>query len=461
VNALANKEVGAYLDKHFVCSFQKIGTFRLVNGTKQGGNVASYFCTPSGNVLDAIAGPVDAATMLREARWVVETRKMALLASRSDLNRYKVAFRLAHAERLPSMPSFAAVNWQHLPLYQASATALASVLKLPAAQGLSKQERVHLLLAIYPLVKLDQAYPVIYGDILGEKVSAVPVTETGGSSPPARCRPQVRVVTQAGSPQTWGAPRRTFPNWFAPDDTPAPQSRRERIRAAQLNYARHDPPDTEVWSGRTLNILLADLEQRQTQNVQEALVKIAAELLKHINLTSGRHGANLGPLKDGGKLRWPLAWDEPPIAKASQALRKSTASSIREAIARRERRQEVGKLLVGARGDVNRLRVLLKSKVNDLAAADYLEAKHYLGVLDDALRVLGRPDAVQYLKGSFAPDPRRVKTVADLVEFMAGKGLRFAPANPGDEATYTVLQRALARADDSTPALTSAGPGDL
>jgi hypothetical protein len=48
-----------------------VGTFRIVNGQKQGGNVASYFCTPDGRVLHLIAGPVDGDTLIREARWVV------------------------------------------------------------------------------------------------------------------------------------------------------------------------------------------------------------------------------------------------------------------------------------------------------------------------------------------------------------------------------------------------------
>ena len=54
--------MGDYLNRHFVSAFQKVATFQIVNGAqKQGGNVASYFCTPEGRVLHAIAGPVDAA----------------------------------------------------------------------------------------------------------------------------------------------------------------------------------------------------------------------------------------------------------------------------------------------------------------------------------------------------------------------------------------------------------------
>ena len=73
MNALANKEVGKYINEFFVSSFQKVATFRIVNKQKQGGNVAAYFCAPDGRVLHLIAGPVDAATFLAESKWVVET----------------------------------------------------------------------------------------------------------------------------------------------------------------------------------------------------------------------------------------------------------------------------------------------------------------------------------------------------------------------------------------------------
>jgi len=91
--------VGKYLNENFVASFQKVATFRIVGGQKQGGNVASYFCAPDGRVLHVIAGPVDAATMLREAKWVVETTEKAMDDAKGDGAKFKAYFRKAHAER--------------------------------------------------------------------------------------------------------------------------------------------------------------------------------------------------------------------------------------------------------------------------------------------------------------------------------------------------------------------------
>ena len=100
MNALANPEVGKFVNEYFVSSYQKVATFKIVNGQKQGGNVAAYFCAPDGRVLHVVAGPVDASTMLREAKWAVETAKKAIEASKGDGAKFKEIFRKAHAAKL-------------------------------------------------------------------------------------------------------------------------------------------------------------------------------------------------------------------------------------------------------------------------------------------------------------------------------------------------------------------------
>jgi hypothetical protein len=99
VSALTQDDVGRYLNRHFVSAFQKVGTFRIQNGNKQGGNVASYFCTPDGRVLHAIAGPVRGEAFLREARWANETYQLALMIPRTPAE-MQAFFRKAHLDRL-------------------------------------------------------------------------------------------------------------------------------------------------------------------------------------------------------------------------------------------------------------------------------------------------------------------------------------------------------------------------
>ena len=231
MNALANPEVGKYLNEYFVSAFQKVGTFRIVGRAKQGGNVASYFCAPDGRVLHVIAGPVNAATLLRESKWVVETVKSTLAETEKSGKSFKGQFRKAHAERLrkehgltvepatfdaPTPGAKSALSYK-----DPSGKALAPVLPLPpiegpdvsldkdkkakqafhakqevarkaaAAQGrallvdrrgrrwaLGNQGRAHMLLAGHSMKKIETIYGSVFEGILGERVSTRPVVVT-------------------------------------------------------------------------------------------------------------------------------------------------------------------------------------------------------------------------------------------------------------------------------------------
>lgn len=214
MNALANPDVGAYLSKHFVSSFQKVATFQIVNGQKQGGNVASYFCAPDGRVLHCIAGPVDAATMLREAKWVVESVKKAMEESRTTEVSFKSLFRRWHADRLrqehglvvepATFDAPATSEDDPLTYRDPSGRPIVPVLPPPPIDGpdvqfrakameaakdaasgvpdrkggrwsLGNQGRVHQLMAAYSMVKIERLYATVFENILGERVSTKPV----------------------------------------------------------------------------------------------------------------------------------------------------------------------------------------------------------------------------------------------------------------------------------------------
>ncbi len=157
-----------YFNETFVCTFLKVGTFQIVNGQKQGGNVASYFCVYDGGVVHAVAGKTDADTILREARWAYETRKAARTAAAKlgtdelDLKKFTEKIRLAHVERYYSeaTPGRGSAN-SPLPMY------------LPKHR--SQQAQTHWLLGRQPLAKLDTVYPIVWRDILNEKLSGLPV----------------------------------------------------------------------------------------------------------------------------------------------------------------------------------------------------------------------------------------------------------------------------------------------
>ena len=216
MNALANPEVGKYLDKYFVSAFQKVGTFRIVGQQKQGGNVASYFCAADGRVLHVVAGPVNAQTLLKEARWVVQTVEAALAEHEKKGTSFKQLLRQAHAKRLGTEHGLtvepvafdapAAGAKDALSYRDPSGKPLAPVLPPPPIEGpnvsfnelgqkaarqsagakelldrrgrrwvLGNQGRVHMLMAAHSLKKIESVYGSIFEGILGEKVSTKPV----------------------------------------------------------------------------------------------------------------------------------------------------------------------------------------------------------------------------------------------------------------------------------------------
>jgi hypothetical protein len=158
-----------------VSAFQKVATFRIVGGVqKQGGNVASYFCTPEGRVLHAIAGPVDANRFLREARWANDTYQHAQIANPSpeQLQRF---MRNAHLERLEREHGVPLPAHRLPPASAVNAKVLDQLLAQNHRLGLSNEGNVHLLLAVGAMPRLDHVYAPLFERVLLEKISTVPV----------------------------------------------------------------------------------------------------------------------------------------------------------------------------------------------------------------------------------------------------------------------------------------------
>ena len=138
-----------YFAAHFVAAHQQVGSFEVVNQSgnlqKNGGNVASYFCTPDGRVLHALTGPAPAEELLAEAQWAVRLTGEA----QGDANRVSSA----HRETMES-------------LQQRGRT--------------TSSFQIHRLLAEHPLAPLNDVYRPIFAEILGQPLSG-PETELDGA----------------------------------------------------------------------------------------------------------------------------------------------------------------------------------------------------------------------------------------------------------------------------------------
>jgi len=222
VNALANEEVGKFVNQNFCAAFQRVGTFKIVGAgkQKQGGNVASYFCAPDGRVLHAIAGPVDAATFLREAKWVVATTEKAIKDTKDMGDRagaeFKAIFRKAHAEKLrtesglvvepvthdllveqdpksaliyrdptgrplaPKLPpppiDGPDVKLRHLQEAAKSAAGAVPVFDRRGGRwALGNQGRVEMIMAAHCMAPIEKLYGAVFEGILGERITTRPV----------------------------------------------------------------------------------------------------------------------------------------------------------------------------------------------------------------------------------------------------------------------------------------------
>jgi hypothetical protein len=231
-----------------------------------------------------------------------------------------------------------------------------------------------------------------------------------------------------------------------------PDTERTRDLDAAYTRATHEPPLTDVLSGRALNDLynhVYPLQQRAiTQGIHKPNVPLDEDALKQVNLTGSGSVGSVGLFKDRGKLTWPLSLQSPEY----DTPRKELITLINDAVDQVRLNNPVGAAtLRDMNADVRRMSDTLLHNVGELSPTDYVEAKRFLSSLESSIRALHDPNAGNQLNQNWTP---RGKSVAELVDFMGQHGLTFAPATPGDEPAYRNLyQRLLAYDAGMTDAL--------
>jgi len=238
------------------------------------------------------------------------------------------------------------------------------------------------------------------------------------------------------------------------------EARRERnayipdmvaIRTKELetavNLARRDPPLSEVISGRSLNDMLVHLASMQGKGYRGPSVRLDDLDLDHINVAPDGQPGNVGlvkNLKPGEKLNW------------APGLRGEQFKDAREKLD-----QRLTAVVTALRGGalvhehtmrdleegVKKLEDTLEESQNAIGLNDFIVAKRYLNQLKDALRAMKREDAYKFFNGDWTAKPKGVTNVAEMINYMKDKGLRFAPAVSGDEGAYRALLSALVTYD--------------
>jgi len=151
----------------------------------------------------------------------------------------------------------------------------------------------------------------------------------------------------------------------------------------------------------------------------------------------GHHFAGLKRLlKNDARLSWPLALRDEPYKTDRELVNSLAPEAVRQAVNGRVDAGTLRELTNAAQ----RLRENLATNIKDMTANQYTEASRFLGFLEDAIRVLGRPDAGDFFTRKYAAQG---KDIGELVRNLTSKGLRFAAATPGDEPAYLAVHRAL------------------
>jgi hypothetical protein len=224
----------------------------------------------------------------------------------------------------------------------------------------------------------------------------------------------------------------------APPNDP-PQEQKAVAPRKPDDQNRQDPSDSEILSGKALNGLLDNLRRFSADGDGEgrpdALLELYVDGLKHVNVTRGT--GSMALLKNGGRLNWPAALLGPAFQEPRERLTARAPEAVRDL---GNKGQVDPATIRQLADDVNQLRQLLRQNLGALAIVPYIEAKAFLQSFDDALVALQQPDAARHFDGHYA---LKAQTVLGLVKHMAEKGLRFAPALPGDEAAYRALHQVM------------------
>ena len=124
-------------------------------------------------MLHIVAGPLGAPAFLREARWANDTYQQAQLDNQMEPDQLRAAFRKAHLQRLQN---------EHNVQVPAEKLPLAANVSPKTVGELFDQNwqlrgpgKVHLLLAVAPLSRIQQVYQGVFEKILNERISTDPV----------------------------------------------------------------------------------------------------------------------------------------------------------------------------------------------------------------------------------------------------------------------------------------------
>ena len=191
------------------------------------------------------------------------------------------------------------------------------------------------------------------------------------------------------------------------------------------------PVPKEITNGQTLNAMMPMIKSLAMSGSQGPSISLDQNQLRHINLTIGKDGVNLGMLSGGGgNLAWPLSLLGPK--------QKKVAGEIPELVTQVKSGNLDPKLYRDVKNQLTSLNEDLRKKFHkeEIDGGEFLEGQRFLEPLTKSVDALRSPTSQRVLDGSYTA---RGRNVPELANYMTSNGLSFAPCNPGDENYYYAL----------------------
>jgi hypothetical protein len=226
-----------------------------------------------------------------------------------------------------------------------------------------------------------------------------------------------------------------FELWYEGVRPTAPRMMKAE-QASELDWARNFAQNTDIWSGRALNVLLRSI-LRTPRPTEGPHIPLSETALQGLNLTDGTTRANLSMTRNEGRINWPEALAAKPFDTIRDRFSKEFAAASRQALTTDPpSRDQLNRL----RNDLRALEDTLNDQVSELSPSDFIQSRRLLNQLRDNVRGLADPRVVQASQLDWRTN---IRTVPDLVAHLKKNGLQFGPAAPGGEASYTATYRAM------------------
>jgi hypothetical protein len=227
------------------------------------------------------------------------------------------------------------------------------------------------------------------------------------------------------------------------DNMPTREDDRERDQQQALRHALNAPSDYDIRSGKPLNLVMEHLWERRARGIEGTTIPVSPGALRSINLNSGPEGRDLGIFR-GGRVSWPALLAGSEYAQDRALVEQLVVQTMAEAKLRRPTHDlacQAIEAIAPLRSRLMRWREA-QTAPTFLTSGDYVTAMNYLDECEKALGILRGSRGYAYVVPELG---LQGNTVRELVQTMQEKGLRFAPAGPGDDWAYRALYAALAR----------------